>query len=132
MANADKISLQIGNPSRASGGTPVATGFRACPSNRGSRPGGPIEWSPGREAGVWKAQVVQPRRVRVGLLESYAPPALYFFAYGYPGLTAGATLYRPSGPCFIRLLGQALQPVAKQLSPLTRLSAHLMQTVGSS
>ena len=91
MANAD--------PSRASGGTPVATGFRACPSNRGSRPGGPIECSPGREAGVWKAQAVQPRRgVRVGLLESYAPPALYIFAYGYPGLTAGATLCRPSGP----------------------------------
>jgi tetratricopeptide (TPR) repeat protein len=44
-----------------------------------------------------EAQVVQPRSgVRVGVLESCA--ALYIFAYGYPGLTAGATLYRPSGP----------------------------------
>jgi hypothetical protein len=100
MANANKISLQIGEPSRDSGDSSLATGFRACPRNQPPLgPAGPVECSPGREAGVWKAQVGQPRRcVRAGLLESYAPPALYIFAYGYPGLTAGATLYRPSGP----------------------------------
>jgi hypothetical protein len=32
------------------------------------------------------------RGVRVCVLESYAPPALYILAYGYPGLTAGACI----------------------------------------
>jgi hypothetical protein len=65
-----------------------------------SRPGGPVECSPGREAGVIKAQVVQPRRgVRVGLLESYAPPGLYIFAYGHPpALWPGLHSIGPTGP----------------------------------
>jgi hypothetical protein len=42
------------------------------------------------------------------VLQCYAPPALYIFECGYPGLTAGATLFRPYGPAS-RLPGQALR-----------------------
>src|SRR5262249_13700109 len=41
-----------------------------------------------REAGVWKAQVVQPQMgVRVGVLESYAPYGAVLLPYINPGLT---------------------------------------------
>jgi hypothetical protein len=49
--------------------------------------------------GVWYQIEVQPRRgVRFGVLDSYAAPGAVRFTNPHPGLTAGSTLFRASGP----------------------------------
>src|SRR5437773_6192692 len=52
-----------------------------------------------RSAVSLQRRKVQPRRgVRAANQKSYAPPGLTPLGYIVPGLTAGATLSRPSGP----------------------------------
>jgi hypothetical protein len=60
-------------------------------------PGGTKECSPGREAGVRTLSPVQPRRGVRFPHKILRPSGAEQSGYRYPGLTAGATLFRPSG-----------------------------------
>jgi hypothetical protein len=62
------------------------------------RAGGPAECSPGREAGVWKAQSVQPRRgVRLQHADSHAPTGLALRERLTPRLRVGLHSIGPTG-----------------------------------
>src|SRR6185295_7909302 len=59
-------------------------------------PGGTKERSPGREPGDTTSKMYSPGGAKDSLLESVAPPGLKYCACRNPGLTPGATLFRPS------------------------------------